>query len=149
MTSNFIKATLLALSVAVLFLGSSTTAMAQKNKVILRDADKPKTPLYSASYDRRNGRLNLIFHYQKVLFDAKHSRARHIDSLTLGGKVYKVELHADSGPRVNGRYIYNRNTVKNNFSIFVGKWRNLSKGLVFRLNDHPGGGGLIYWVRLR
>lgn len=140
---------LLVVSVAAVSLCTTTTAYAQKNKVRLSAADKPNTPLYVAGYDRRVGKLNLVFSYKKVLTDPKHNRARHIDSFTVGKKVYQIELHADDGPKRNGRFLYNRNTVQNKFSVFIGKNRNLSKGLKFTLNDHPSGGGRIYTVTLK
>ncbi len=80
------------------------------------------SPLAEASYDAETGLLNLEFDYDRLLeASGEWGNARHIDGLLVNGIDYEIEIHPDDGPRDdNGRYIYDRTTMENTFSVDIG-----------------------------
>lgn len=102
-------------------------------------------PLDEATYNSETGILYLLFSYDDVLRNAAFSDARHIDAVVFEGTAYEVELHPDNGPRdANGRFIYNEDTVDNEFSIFVGRNIDVSDGFDLTLTDRANGTVPLY-----
>ncbi|MBM7066294.1 hypothetical protein [Actibacterium sp. 188UL27-1] len=111
--------------------------------------DDGSSPLESATYDSETGFLDLNFSYDDVLRNNAFGNARHIDAVVFKGRAYEIELHADDGPRDSrGRYIYDENTVEDQFRIFIGKDQDLSNGLSFTLTDDANGNRPLYGFEL-
>jgi len=74
------------------------------------------------------------------------SNGRHIDAVTFMGDAYPIIIHDDNGPRdENGRYIFDRETVDNIFTIDVGTGHDPSdSSLEFGLTDREDGTGMLY-----
>ncbi len=109
------------------------------------------SPLESAVYDPEAGELKLVFNYDRLL-DASGpwANARHIDGLLINGTAYEIEIHADDGPRdANGRYIYSRDTMENEFTLNIGAGLDPADGtLDFALTDRADGGSPLYQASL-
>ncbi|MEL6521132.1 MAG: hypothetical protein AAFQ66_09210 [Pseudomonadota bacterium] len=110
--------------------------------------DNSTSPLDSAVYDSETGRLILVFSYDDVLRNDDFDAARHIDGLVVNGNVFEIELHADDGPRDSNGFIYNEDTVENEFDIFIGTDIDISNGLELTFSDNANGTRPLYTVSL-
>ena len=109
------------------------------------------SPLSVATYDSTTGALYLECDYARLLDTRGEWRdGRHIDAVSVMGDVYPIIIHADDGPRdENGRYIFDRDTVDNIFTLNVGAGQNPDDGtLDFALTDREDGTGVLYTFAL-
>lgn len=100
------------------------------------------SPLETAIYDPETGDLELIFDYDKLLdINGVFSDARHIDALTVNDQAYEIIIHDDDGPRdSNGQYIFDRDTVDNEFTVNIGAGLDPTDGsLDFGFSDRVDG----------
>ncbi|MFK7942187.1 MAG: malectin [Paracoccaceae bacterium] len=104
------------------------------------------SPLSEASYDAETGDLFLLFDYARLLGSGQWGNARHIDAVTINGQAFEIEIHSDDGPRDgNGNYIYDENTVENEFTVNIGAGLDPSDGsLEFGLSDNANGSNQLY-----
>ncbi|MEM9787211.1 MAG: malectin domain-containing carbohydrate-binding protein [Pseudomonadota bacterium] len=105
------------------------------------------SPLSIATYDPTTGELYLEFDYDRLLdINGEWRDGRHIDAVTFMGQAYPIIIHADDGPRdENGRYIFDRDTVDNIFTINVGTGHDPADGtLDFGLSDREDGTRELY-----
>ena len=124
--------------------GAATAA----NPVFVLDVDHV-SPLSEATYDPITGELYLLFDYDRLL-DTKGEwwAGRHIDAVTINGDAYPLVIHDDAGPRdENGRYIFDRDTVFNEFTVEIGAERmGIDGTLEFGFTDKEDGGGDTYYT---
>ncbi len=109
------------------------------------------SPLSVATYDSTTGELYLEFDYDRLLdTQGEWRNGRHIDAVTFMDDVYPIIIHADDGPRdENGRYIFDRDTVDNVFTLNVGAGQNPDDDtLDFALTDREDGTGVLYTFAL-
>ncbi len=109
------------------------------------------SPLSKATYDPVSGDLYLEFDYDRLLdTNGEWRNGRHIDAVTFQGQAYPIIIHDDNGPRdANGRYIFNRDTVDNIFTINIGPGHDPADGtLDFGLSDREDGTGQLYSFEL-
>ncbi|MEO0905526.1 MAG: malectin domain-containing carbohydrate-binding protein, partial [Pseudomonadota bacterium] len=109
------------------------------------------SPLSVATYDSTTGELYLEFDYDRLLdTQGEWRNGRHIDAVTFMDEVYPIIIHADDGPRdENGRYIFDRDTVDNIFTLNVGAGHDPDDGtLDFALTDREDGTGVLYTFAL-
>ena len=107
------------------------------------------SPLSEATYDPMTGELYLLFDYDRLLdTNGEWWAGRHIDAVTISGDAYPLVIHDDAGPRDdNGNYIFDRDTVFNEFTLNIGAERMGIDGMLeFGFTDKEDGGGDTYYT---
>lgn len=108
------------------------------------------SPLSTAIYDAKSGELYLLFDWDKLLqATGTWGNARHIDAVFVNGKAYEIEIHSADGPKDANGFIYNQNTMWNEFTVQIETGLDPSDGtLELQLTDRANGTKPLYDFQL-